>query len=100
MDNQLMPPLDIFSEMLVQLEEARKKIEAPIVEWLKEQGIEEFDSRIHNIILPMHIKELFTLDIPEWIVFSEYCPEFVIYRVDKGYEDDFQTLLKEKNCGL
>lgn len=85
--------------MLVQLEETRKKIEAPIIEWLKEQGIDDRPltrtSKLHNIILPMHMKELFTLDIPEWLVFSEHSPVDSLYRVDKSCRD-IEYLFEEK----
>lgn len=85
----------LIADMLLQTEKTRKKIEAPIVEWLKEQGIDDFDSKLHNIILPMHMKELFTLDIPEWLVFAEYIPVNSMYRVDKSCRD-IEYLFEEK----
>lgn len=62
--------LDTIKDLVVEVEEARKKIDQPIVEWLESQGVFGFDSKKHNVILPSHMRELFTGNIPEWLQFS------------------------------
>lgn len=68
---------------IAEVEEARKKIDAPIEEWLQTQGVFGFDSRKHNVILPAHMKELFTGSIPEWLQFSPLIEFDKLLVVDK-----------------
>lgn len=80
-----------YSGMITQLESFRKEIDKPIADWLKEQGYKGgFDSRKHQIILPTHMKALFSQDYP-YVKFSEYLAEDDMCIVNMSNNAEFKT---------